>query len=123
MKPRDIIPVAALAALCAAMWFVPAAHPLADDGGEPVRARVVAVDDSALAYTGLIEYGTQNLEVELLGGPAAGRRFRAANEMRAQLDLDKKFKVGDVAVVTWPTGGAKEGDTLVARDHWRLGWA
>ena len=60
MKPRDIIPVAALAALCAAMWFVPAAHPLADDGGEPVRARVVAVDDSALAYTGLIEYGTQN---------------------------------------------------------------
>ena len=123
MKRGDVIPVLALAALCVAMWFVPAAHPLADDGGEPVRARVVAVDDSALTFTGLIEYGTQNLEVELLDGPAAGRRFRAANEMRAQLDLDKKFKVGDVAVVTWPTGGAKEGDTLVARDHWRLGWA
>ena len=54
MKRGDVIPVLALAALCAAMWFVPAAHPLADDGGEPVRARVVDVDDSTLTFTGLI---------------------------------------------------------------------
>lgn len=122
MKGRDVIPVAVLAALCAAMCFLPAVSPVADDGGEPVRARVVAVDDGSLMLTGLIEYGTQNLEVELLDGPAAGRRFKAANELRAQLDLDKKFKPGDTAVVTWPTGGAAEGETLVARDHWRLGW-
>lgn len=123
MRARDAIPIAALAAACAAMWFIPPARPLADDGDVPVRARVVSVDDSALTMTGLIEYGTQMLEVELLGGEAKGRRFRAANELRAQLDLDKKFRPGDVAVVTWPAGGAKEGDTLVARDHWRLGWA
>ena len=65
------------------MGFVPAAHPLADDGGEPVRARVVAVDDSTLTFTGLIEYGTQNLEVELLGGPAAGGAGRPRNGLRA----------------------------------------
>ena len=100
MKGRNIIPVAVLAALCAAMCFLPAVSPVADDGGEPVRARVVAVDDGSLMLTGLIEYGTQNLEVELLDGPAAGRRFKAANELRAQLDLDKKFKPGDTAVVT-----------------------
>ena len=123
MRARDAIPVAALAAVCAAMWFVPPASPLADDGGEPVRARVLSVVNGGIAMTGLIEYGTQSLEVEILGGEAAGRRFRASNELRAQLDIDKKFRPGDVAVVTWPAGGAKEGDTLVARDHWRLGWA
>ena len=122
MKGRDTIPAAALAALCVAMWFLPPARPLAGDGGEPVRARVVAADDGDLSLTGFIEYGTQHLEVELLEGPGEGRRFRAANELRAQLDLDKKFSPGDTAVVTWPSGGAKAGDTLVARDHWRLGW-
>ena len=121
MKGRNVIPVAVLAALCAAMWFLPAVRPVANDGGEPVRARVVAVDNSDLMLTGFIEYGTQNLEVELLGSPAAGRRFKAANELRAQLDLDKKFKPGDTVLVTWPAGGATEGETLFARDHWRLG--
>ena len=123
MRARDAASVATLAALCTAMWFIPPAAPLADDGGEPVRARVVSVDDSGITLTGLIEYGTQSLEVELLSGEAKGRRFRAANELRAQLDIDKKFKPGDIAVVTWPAAGAKQGDTLVARDHWRLGWA
>ena len=123
MRRRDAIHAIAFAALCAAMWFVPPVRPLADDGGIPIRVRVVSVDDSGITLTGLLEYGTQNLEVELLGGDAAGKVFRASNELRAQLDLDKKFSVGDVALVTWPDGGAKEGEVLIARDHWRLGWA
>ena len=122
MRKRDCIPVVALALLCAVMWFVPSVDPIANDSGEPVRARVLSVDDSSVTLTGLLEYGTQYLEVELLGGPAAGKRFRAENELRAQLDLDKKFSPGDTAVVVWPAGGAKEGETLLARDHWRLGW-
>ena len=120
---RRLCMTVVFAALCAGLWFVPSAKPLADDGGESVRARVTAVDDGALTLTGLLEYGTQHLEVELLGGPAAGRRFSADNELRAQLDIDKKFRVGDIALVTWPRGGAKDGEVLVARDHWRLGWA
>ncbi len=123
MKRHSCIATAVLAVLCVGLWLAPSARPLADDGGRSVRARVVSVDDSDLTATGLLEYGTQHLEVELLDGPAAGRRFRAANEMRAQLDLDKKFKPGDTATVTWPANGAKEGDTLTARDHWRLGWS
>ena len=122
MRKRDCIPAFALALLCAAMWFVPPVRPVADDGGESLRARVVSVDDSDIELAGMLEYGTQRLEVEFLEGPAAGRRFRAENELRAQLDFDKKFKPGDTAVVTWPEGGAKDGETLAARDHWRLGW-
>ena len=122
MKARDYIPAAALAALCAAMWMLPSAKPVANDGGRPVRARVVAADDGSLTTTGFLEYGTQHLEVRLLDGPAAGKCFRAENELRAQLDLDKKFRPGDTALVTWPDAGAAEGETLTVRDHWRLGW-
>ena len=120
---REWAPVAVLAALCAAMAFVPPAAPVASDGGRHMRARVVAVDNADIVFAGLVEYGSQHLEVEMLEGPAKGRRFRAENEMRAQLDIDKKFALGDVASVTWPDGGVQDGGTLVARDHWRLGWA
>ncbi|MBO7721087.1 MAG: YibE/F family protein [Kiritimatiellae bacterium] len=122
MNAVRIAPLGVLAAACAAMWLLPPAAGVANDGGVRMRAKIAAVDNSALKLTGLLEYGTQGLEVEMLEGPARGERFHAANEMRAQLDIDKKFSPGDVAAVTWPAGGARQGDTLVARDHWRLGW-
>ena len=123
MRKRDTIPVLVLAAVCVALGFVPSTKTVARDGGRSVRAKVISTDESQVQLTGLLEYGTQRLEVEPLEGPGKGRRFRAANELRAQLDLDKKFVPGDTACVTWPADGAKEGETLVARDHWRLGWA
>ena len=123
MRPRDWIPSAVLAALCAAMALAPSAATVVRDDGVSMRARVVSTDDSQVSLAGLVEYGTQHLEVEMLEGPAKGSRFRAENELRAQLDIDKKFAPGDTATVTWPVGGANAADTLVARDHWRLGWA
>lgn len=123
MRKRDYIPALALALLCVAMWFIPPVRPIVKDDGEPVRARVLSVDNGSITLTGMLEYGTQYLEVELLEGPFEGRRFRAENELRAQLDFDKKFAPGDVAVITWPEGGVNEdGVPLTARDHWRLGW-
>ena len=122
MKGRTAPVLVLLAALCVALGFLPPVKPIADDNGRSIRARVTEVDNSALTLTGLLEYGTQHLEVELLDGPMSGRRFRAENELRAQLDLDKKFKAGDTATVTWPSGGAQEGDTLTVREHWRSGW-
>lgn len=123
MKKRDWIPVVVLAVLCGAMALMPSAPRLARQSGTSVRARVVSTDESSLTRTGLLEYGTQKLTVEVLDGPGAGKTFRAENEMRAQMDLDKKFAVGDTALVIWPEGGADDTVTLVARDHWRLGWA
>ena len=122
MRKIDCIPALALVLLCAAMWFIPPVYPVVRDDGQPLKARVVSVDDSSITLTGMLEYGTQYLEVELLEGPFEGRRYRAENELRAQLDFDKKFKPGETAVVTWPEGGVKDGEPLTARDHWRLGW-
>ena len=114
---------AVLAAGCAALWFAPMPTPAVRPEGTTARARVTAVDDSSLAVHGLVEYGTQHLTVEVLSGPAKGGRFRAANELRAQLEFDKKFKVGETALVIVPEE-VRAGETvLTVRDHWRLGWA
>ena len=123
MKKREYLPVLVLVAVCAVLWLLPSSVRVAQDGGgRSVRAEVIEADDSAVSLLGLVEYGTQSLKVKLLDGPGAGRVFRAENELRGQLDIDKRFAVGDVASVTWPDKGAKDGDALTVRDHWRLGW-
>ena len=126
MRKRDVIPLAVLALVCAALWFAPGPRPVVSgaDEGTFVRARVLETDDSNVMKAGLLNYGTQRLEVEVLEPPAEGRRFTAYNEIRAQLDLDKQFAPGDVAVVAVPESAVADGsEPLVARDHWRNGWS
>jgi len=122
VKAREGVAVAVLAGLCAVLALLPSPRRIADDAISSRRARIIATDDSLLQLTGLVEYGTQVLTVEVLDGPGKGRTFRAENELRAQLDIDKKFKPGDTAVVIWPEGDVPPDTTLVVRDHFRLGW-
>lgn len=113
MKPATrILPALAILAFAAVMWLLPGPRAMTSSPGGSSRAKVIEVDDSAIALHGLIEFGTQKLVVEM----PDGSKKNAVNELRAQLEIDKKFKVGDTALVV----GDKE--PLIARDHWRLGW-
>ena len=114
---RRIVPAAVLAVACVALIFAPGPRRLADDSACSVRATVVEVDNSSLQLHGFLEFGTQHLMVRL----PDGRVVPAENELRAQMELDKKFKVGDSALVVVPADDKEEG-ALVARDHWRTGW-
>ena len=118
----DIVAILLLALSCAALWFAPSPPALLSQNGTARRARVLTVDDSSLEEHGLLKFGTQHLTVGMLEGPNKGKTFRAANEVRAQLELDKLFKPGDQAVVVEKGNEKPSTDTLVARDHWRLGW-
>ena len=102
-----------------ALLFAPGPRRLADDGARTERATVVETDDSSLQLHGLLEFGTQHLKVKL----SDGRIVPAENELRAQMELDKKFSPGDAALVVVPAEGIADGAAIVARDHWRLGWA
>lgn len=119
----DIAAVLLLAALCVALWFVPS--PLASGvaEGNVRRALVFETDDSAIEMHGLLRFGSQRLKVRMLDGPRKGVMFSAANEIRAQMDLDKHFVPGDTAVVIEKGDEDPASAVLVARDHWRLGWA
>lgn len=87
-----------------------------DDSRHTERAQVLSVDDTALLKHGLVEFGTEHLSVKL----ADGRVFTAANELRGQMELDKKFSPGDTALVIVPED-AESDTTIIARDHWRNG--
>jgi len=110
---------AALAAATAALWFAPGPRAMLPPSASRTEcAEVVEVDDSGVELHGLIAFGTERLKVRL----PDGRIAEAHNELRAQLELDKRFDVGDTAIVEIPPN-AGPGDVLEARDHWRLGWA
>ena len=104
-------------AACAALYLAPGPKRLAEDGARTVRAEVVEVDDSGVALHGLVEFGTERLKVRLADGSIRS----AENEVRAQLELDKRFEVGDTALVVIPAADTPE-TILIARDHWRTGW-
>lgn len=114
--------LAALSLSCIAMCFIPSPPRLAADGNQRVRARVLSIDDAALQTHGLLQFGSQLLQVEVLDGEFAGRRFSAVNEIRAQMELDKHFLPGDCAVVILPPECVPGKTVLAAQDHWRTGW-
>lgn len=111
------VSVLLLAAVCAALWLMPGPRALVHDGLAAQCAEVLEVDDSELQTHGLVEFGTEHLKIRLRDG----RVFPAENELRAQMDLDKRFRPGDVALAIVPDD-AKDGDVLTVRDHWRMGW-
>ena len=114
---RRALLIAVLALGCLGLWFLPGPRQLAENRGRTVCAEIVETDDTGIALHGLVEFGTQRLKVRFPDGSV----HDAANELRAQMELDKKFKVGETALVVVPSQ-IREGDVLIARDHWRMGW-
>ena len=114
---RRALLIAVLALGCLGLWFLPGPRQLAENRGRTVCAEIVETDDTGIALHGLVEFGTQRLKVRFPDGSV----HDAANELRAQMELDKKFKVGETALVVVPSQ-IREGAVLVARDHWRMGW-
>lgn len=115
---KRIAAAAALPAIAAALILAPGPEPiLQDPGTQSCIAEVVETDNSQLRVLGSIDFGTQHLKVRMPDGSIEP----AANEMRAQLELDKKFKPGDRAVVCAPPGRRPD-EPLTARDHWRFGF-
>lgn len=119
---KDCIFCGVLTAVCLGLYFIPSPAILTAPGGRTVPARVLQTDDSELMMHGLIPAGSQILQVVLLAGEKKGAIFPAANELRGQLELDKRFRPGDrITVVLSPE--AVPGQTvLTAKDHDRSCW-
>lgn len=111
---KEFLHIIALVVLGVGMMFLPAAPRLTENAsGRSEVATVVEVDNSGLQTQGLIEFGTQTLKVTVPSthSPAP---ISAVNQLRGQLEFDKKFEVGDKALVT------KGPEPVIAKDHYRL---
>ena len=119
----DLISIAVFSLFCIGLWFIDLTPPHPAPEGTKERARVLTVDNGNLIQLGLLRSGTQILTVEVLSGRFAGKVFPAANELRAQMELDKLFEPGDIALVG-VLNHAVPGKTMInAQDHYRLGWS
>ena len=119
---RDLCFSAAVLLCCIGLAFMPSPPPLARQTGVPVTAKVLSVDNSQVEQHGLVRFGSQKLTVRLLNPKYHGAEFRASNELRAQMELDKEFAPGDTAVVILQETDDPQNTVLVAQDHFRIGW-
>jgi uncharacterized membrane protein len=117
---RDAVMVAVLSVVCVLLFYVELGPKKEPEPGRKERARVVSVDNSGLIELGLLKQGSQILEVEIQSGKWAKQHFRAVNQLRAQLELDKLFAVGDTILVGVLNDADPKTSTLNAQDHYRI---
>lgn len=119
IKAHDFISVIIFAGVCVFLYFLDL-YPSGEDGlGQKCSAKVVKVDNSSIDEIGILKKGYQSLKVEILGGSFKGEIFEARNILRAQMDLDKMFKEGDVVWVSILNGSDPKADVINAQDYYR----
>ncbi len=119
---RDAVMVTVLAAGCVALALTDLFPVKFPNPGTKERARVISVDNSDLSDLGLLVKGSQMLQVEILSGKWRGAHFRAVNQLRAQMELDKIFQPGDTILVGMLHNADPATSTLNAQDHYRIGY-
>ncbi|MPM62561.1 hypothetical protein SDC9_109436 [bioreactor metagenome] len=88
--------------------------------GEKVPARVLTVDNRFVTMQGLLTYGHQELEVEVLRGDRTGQHFAAQNLLRAQIELDKLYRPGDVILIGVLSGSVPGQSTVNAQEFFTV---
>jgi len=117
---RDAAVVAVFSVLTFVLCFVPTGfEERQPKNSVRCRGRITDVDNSEVKQFGIVKIGIQDLTVEILDGPFAGKKVRADNQIIGKLELDKVYKVGDTALMVLTL---KEGEIAVAnaQDHFRL---
>ncbi len=115
---REIILICGVMLVSVALYFVPSVPPVAGGAGRTLPAKVLEVDDTGLTRHGLVLYGSQKLTVDV-----GGKTFTANNQLRGQMELDKVFKKGDMAVVVLQPGDTPQKSVLTAQDFYRNFWS
>ena len=107
---------------CVALWFTDIYHTRRQEDGVKCKARVLSVDNTNVFEIGLLKKGEQSVRMKILDGPYKGREFKGTNLIRANMELDKMFKPGDIALAAIPYD-VDESFTIVAQDHYRIDYS
>jgi uncharacterized membrane protein len=87
------------------------------------RGEVLKVDNENVHSYGTIKQGDQGVTLKVLDGPHAGKELKASNPLLGNLDLDKLFQPGDIALVVVTEHDTGKETRLIAnpQDHYRIG--
>lgn len=117
---RDAIMSVVLLLLSAGLFFINLMGEQDPPEGTKEKAVVLSVDNSNLVKQGLAWRGSQILEVKVLSGKYKGKIFRASNELRTQMELDKIFSRNDTILVGIMHNANPASDTINAQDYYRI---
>ena len=118
---RDAVMCIILIAASVAAAFIPP-YCKEEQPGRKEKAQVISVDNSAVMNMGLLMRGSQMLEVKILSGKYKGQIFRASNELRANMELDKMFAEKDIILVGIMHNADPASDTINAQDYYRINY-
>jgi uncharacterized membrane protein len=85
------------------------------------KARVIEVDNSGIQHLGMIKSGDQGVKVEIQNGRFKGRVLLGNNPLLGQMDRDKIFSPGDIALVVLSLNETGEITFVNPQAHYRLG--
>jgi len=85
------------------------------------KGRIIAVDNSEIHQMSIVRSGDQGVTIELLNGPFQGRVVKGNNPLLGQMDLDKIFELGDIALVVLSLTEDGEISFVNPQQHYRLG--
>lgn len=118
----NIIFVAVLIVVNAVLWFLPTGFEKAETGDEVTRckAEIIKVDDTNIIRHGIVQTGTEGLKLKVINGKFKGKELDAVNQLKGQLEFDKMFKKGEIALIAIAHDKNKIKYVNVI-DHYRLG--
>jgi uncharacterized membrane protein len=79
---------------CGILFFIPAGHENKSED-QLCKACVTSVDNHNVLSIGVINHGTQSLNLEILSGPFAGRIVQTDNILIGDMQIDFVFEAGD----------------------------
>lgn len=116
---KDLITVLVFTVVCVAALFIKPYNPIGLCEGSKEKAVVLQTDNSNVFTAGVVKRGEQSLKIKILSGKHSGQTFNGANILRAQMDLDKMFNVGDTVLAAVPENASPEKDTINVQDFYR----
>ena len=83
-------------------------------------ARILSTDNSLIKQAGLISYGEQVCQVEILEGRFKGVVTQGINFLSGKLEQDKSFKPGEKALILINAQATETLSSVTLVDHYRL---
>jgi len=121
-RKRDLLLVGVFAVLSAALLALPTGfEDRIQKHAVRCRGRVVDTENAHIQQFGMVKQGEQTVILEILDGPFKGRILEGLNPLMGQMDRDKVFRKGDIALVVLSV--TPDGDIRYVnpQSHYRLG--
>jgi uncharacterized membrane protein len=119
---RHTVLIVIFAILSVLLYFLPTGfEERIDHSAIKCRARVIAVENSGIHELGLVKSGDQGVTLKILDGKFKGEVVSGNNPLLGQMDRDKIFAVGDIALTVLSVDKSGRIAYVNPQAHYRLG--